>query len=419
MRGAIQGRPVLIVAYGSRSISPMQLADAARELCDIVWLVDGRDLAMGSTSRLLAKLGAVVDRAGMSPGQAADALRPFQPAGIATFHDTGMEDVAAVGQELALAFHQPLIARRLVDKEAQRAALRTAGLPVPQFWAMPSRTSDEAAPPAPLSFPAVLKPRQGSGSWHTFLVRDAEDLERFCGDCRLADEHEELILEEYIPDGSVPSGQRSANYVSVESVVSRGYTRHLAITGRFPPADPFRETGFFIPSDLDDVGRVAVLETATAAIHALEIEVGCVHTEVKMTPDGPRVIEVNGRLGGGVPEMLGLAAGFPMLDLSIRLALGEEAPLGGLVTCQRIGYRFLVQPPTSARRVTSVHGLDRVRSLPGVVDVYLHHLPGEAVDWRHGSRAYVFSVTGSASDLTELCAVDRLLHEQVSIRYER
>ena len=64
------------------------------------------------------------------------------------------------------------------------------------------------------------------------------------------------------------------------------------------------------------------------------------HTEVKLTPDGPRVIEVNGRLGGGIPEMLFQASGESIMRLSMRIALGERIVLGDPVPCSRIGWRF-------------------------------------------------------------------------------
>ena len=108
-----------------------------------------------------------------------------------------------------------------------------------------------------------------------------------------------------------------------------GAISHLALTGRFPPAGNFRETGFFIPAALDAGSRSAVLDLATRAIDALGVRTGCLHTEVKFTPEGPRIIEVNGRLGGGVPEMLERAAGVGLLDLTLRVALGEPVSVDG------------------------------------------------------------------------------------------
>ncbi len=84
---------------------------------------------------------------------------------------------------------------------------------------------------------------------------------------------------------------------------------HLAITGRFPLAPPFRETGFFIPASIAPGQQAELLDLAGETLRALGLEVGAAHTEIKLTSEGPRVIEVNGRIGGGVPDMLRLADG--------------------------------------------------------------------------------------------------------------
>ena len=87
---------------------------------------------------------------------------------------------------------------------------------------------------------------------------------------------------------------------------------HLALTGRFPLAENFRETGFFIPAALDEAEQDEVLRAGHGGHRGARGHVGCLHTEIKFTPDGPRIIEVNGRVGGGVPEMIERAAGIPL-----------------------------------------------------------------------------------------------------------
>ena len=118
-----------------------------------------------------------------------------------------------------------------------------------------------------------------------------------------------MVLEGYLADDPGWSDDDVAGYVSVESVVAGGVISHLALTGRFELAANFRETGFFIPAALSAAEQDEVLGLASAAIEALGVEIGCLHTEVKFTPEGLRVIEVNGRVGGGVPEMIERAAG--------------------------------------------------------------------------------------------------------------
>ena len=138
-----------------------------------------------------------------------------------------------------------------------------------------------------------------------------------------------------------------AAYVSVESVVAAGVISHLALTGRFPLAENFRETGFFIPAALGRRRRGGGARLATSAIEALGVTTGCLHTEIKFTPEGPRIIEVNGRVGGGVPEMLERAAGVALLELTLRVALGEA--VRDRRTGRHRAHRLPLLPPTAGR----------------------------------------------------------------------
>jgi biotin carboxylase len=224
-----------------------------------------------------------------------------------------------------------------------------------------------------------------------------------------------MILEEYLPTPDLRVS-RFAPIVSVESYVSRGELRHFAVTGRFAFAEPFRETGSVLPSDLPaELARTAQA-TAAAAIGALGATYGCFHTEMKFTPDGPRIIEVNGRIGGGIPEMVELAGGSEsVLRLGMELALG--VPRDVRLRYSRIGWRRAVTPPVSANRIEAITGLEKLKLLPGVDCVIVNRDAGEAVDWRHGYGDFVVQVYGSGGDYEEVemqcAAVDRA----VSVTY--
>jgi biotin carboxylase len=150
----------------------------------------------------------------------------------------------------------------------------------------------------------------------------------------------------------------------------------------------------------------------------LGVRVGFLHTEIKLTPDGPRVIEVNGRLGGDIPDMMTHAAGVDLLSMSKRVALGEHVVFDGLIPTSRVGYVFYVQAPQSARRVLRVEGLAELGELPVVDSVFLARQPGDDVDWRKGSHQLVFSVIGAADDYEGVLATRRFVDEEVTMTFE-
>jgi glutathione synthase/RimK-type ligase-like ATP-grasp enzyme len=411
----------LAIAHGESSVSAMKVAEAAAPVCDLVWLVDSSELSEPHMLRLLRKLGTTIDTVGMSEDEMAEALRPCRPDGVIAFAEYLIPNASAMASRLGLEYHNDAVTRRLVDKFEQRQALRDSGLPVPRFVVVPPRPSpddlDRVA--AGVSFPVVVKPRRGAGSRDTVLVHDIGQLQAVFVDppTSTSGEEEPMIVEEFLVGDPSATGPSFADYLSVESVVSGGQLSHVAVTGRFPPAEPFRETGLFIPSDIDFCLTEDVLDVATKAITALEIGIGFLHTEIKLTPNGPQVIEVNGRLGGSVPEMAALALGLDLFELSLRVAAGEHVSFDGLPPTKGVGYLFSPHSPKWARRVLSVDGLDRVGEYPGVKTVFLNRKPGDEIDWRKGSHEYVFSVIGAVSGHDDLLEVKRFIDEEVTVTY--
>lgn len=411
-------RPLVAVGYGPRCVPVMQLTEAAAGLCELLWMIDGSLPEMRQMTELLNRIGPVVDIGGLGADQLlAELSAPYRPDGIVTYLDANMTTFARVAETLALPFHSPVTATALTDKADQRRVLKGAGLAMPACVVIPADVvePDLAAIGAEVGWPAVLKPRSAQGSRYTFFVEDEHRLSELIDD--MGPVRPDMVLESYLADDSSLADGPYADYVSVESVVAGGTISHLALTGRFPMAENFRETGFFIPAALKKDDETAVLSLATAAIVALGVTTGCLHSEIKFTPDGPRIIEVNGRVGGGVPEMLGRAAGLALVEMTLRLALGEELHVEGPVATERIGYRFFLQPPPVSATVATIEGIDAVSDYPGVDAITVHQGPGAVLDWKDGSRNHILAVVGSADDYDELLAVNRLLHDEVTVTY--
>jgi len=401
--------------YHPHSFSVFALREAAREVCELIWVIDSEIDGTDEMVPMLGRMGAVVDLAGCSEQEGAERIAAQRPDGILTLKDSLMQRTAALAERLDLPFHSREVARRFTDKHAQRVAMREAGIPGPGFWTVPDPDDEqgwgEFARGA--RFPAVLKPRLDSeGSRDTIRVTGLDEVRAaFVGG---DGPRPQLVLEEYLGDRPRPASG-FADYVSVETVVSQGAVSHLAITGRFPPAEPFRESGFFIDAALSEDDRLRALELATAAVAGLGVQIGCLHTEIKFTPDGPRVIELNGRIGGGVPEMLLDATGVEFLPIALRLALGESIVFDRPPVTSRVAYLLYVQSPEWMRTVTSVDGLKELAADPAVSEVILNRGPGQSVHWRDGNHGHVFSVRGVVADHDALRTLEQRVHDEVQI----
>jgi biotin carboxylase len=419
---AAAGLPRLAYVYHPLSFAPLSIRDAATDVCELVWIVDTSQPDISVLQRLLRKSGPIVDARDRSLEELASELHGLGVDGVVSLHDADLVWTARLAAVLDLPFHSLETATRLTDKYAQREALAAAGLAVPSFRVISAEASalDVASIANDFAFPAVLKPREGQSSRDTLPVGSADELEKTVAQLRArpAEALEEYILESFVPDPSSPlGGSGFAPFVSVESVVEHGRIAHAAISSRTPFRWPFRETGYCTPTAIDAGLQRKILTAATAAVRALGITIGCLHTEIKLTDDGPVVIEVNGRPGGGMSEMLERASGgFSILRTALRLAVGEPVGLAGPVATHRIGYLLYGFPETELERIDAVDGLSALAAVPGVDEVVLVRGPGQHIDWREGSEAHVFHLTGTVGDVDELRDLIRTTTTLVQIR---
>ena len=394
----MDGKPLLAVVYSPRSKQWWEIAEAATDLCRLLWIAD--EAGLGPTARGLRKLGKVVDTAGRTTEELVATVRAERPDGITSYFDDDLQQQALLASALGLPGLSVDAATRLNDKLLQRQVLESAGLPVPRFTAIEdvidSVEIDRLC--ETLDFPMVLKPRGGTASRDILPIADRNDLVVALKDVeRPAD----MLLEELMADAA--HNEQWADLVCVETIVSRGTFSHLGVMGFFPIAPPFRLTGLFFPAAVPESDIPELFELTTETIQAVcAEETGFFRTELKRTPGGWKIVEINGRPSGSTPALVQLASGVPVLQLSMRHALGEHVVVEGPVPCDRIAYRYIGEPPMTALRVGTISRLTELRERAGVLEIDVFKKIGDPVDWRNGSLDRVFQVTGTAADYVEL-----------------
>jgi biotin carboxylase len=399
-------RPRIAVVHGHTSPAGLEIQRAIGDVCVPIWVVDSTDPVIDAPSpqRMLQRFGPVVDIANLTPQQAAEAVRPHRPDGIMAFADRQLKTASLLAQELSLVFDSPEVIERTVDKPLQRAALRDGGVPVPEWWTLAA-----GAPPDDIerivteaTFPLVLKPQRGTTSSYTYLATNARSLRSILSDPENEVDATDYIVEEFIPGTSREIGSDIADFVSVESVVSDGVISHLAICGKFTLEPPFRGTGGFLPVDLAAEETCDILDVTTRSLRALGIRTGCTHTEIKLTPVGARVVEVNGRIGGNIPTFIEGSTGVSLPHLAVDIALGRPVAPRGLLPCDHITFRVHGQPPIWATRFVDIEGLDVVAAMPGVEEAALRQSLDTPVNWRSGAGYLIYRVTARADDHREM-----------------
>jgi hypothetical protein len=171
---------------------------------------------VAGSSRLLRRIGTVVNIGGLSPEDTVSALRVYSPDGVVAYGDKDIAALSFVASELGLDYHTPEVARLLVDKLCQREALRNGGVPSPLCWALPLDASSVVmeALAASVKFPAVLKPRTATGSKYVTLVTGGSDLVQQVATLpRRAGGETGMFVEQYLPSLAARSRKRFADFV--------------------------------------------------------------------------------------------------------------------------------------------------------------------------------------------------------------
>jgi len=393
-------KPTLAVVYDEGPM-PSDLLVALAERYSCVFVLRPNDYAR-EVIPLLSAFGPVIEVDTVE--NAARQLAGHAPDGIVTYTEQVLRLTAELAQLLGLPFHSRRTAEVLTDKWQQRAALRAAGVDSIRTARVDSE-ADWAAAAEHVGFPAVLKPVHGGASTNTYFVEDARSgldtarrvlatglpgLVRGGG----------LVLEEYLRGRPCePFG----DYVSVESVVLDGEVVDLGVTGKLPMVAPFRETGRFWPSQFGPAEDERLRALARRAVLAVGVRYGITHTEIKLTPDGPRVIEVNGRLGGGIQDLALRSVGLDVIDLGARIALGDYSHPKPAEP-DRVYYQIFHPAPRQACELLAVEGADAVRALAGVDMFRLFSKPGQALRGGVGT-VELGRLSGVVADHAALAAV--------------
>ncbi|MEU9096834.1 ATP-grasp domain-containing protein [Streptomyces sp. NPDC048361] len=391
---------MIIVPYAAGgSASPTETARACAPYGGPVFVVGTSSPLDEQARTVLARAGRVI--VSDDPAEVIALLADTPVDGVVTFADAALEVAAGLAELLGLPYHTPRTAALLRDKSAQRRRLNEAGVGhVPVVWSGPGA---ELIPFGPGAYPVVLKPRNGAGSEQCMILEGPESHRTAAAQL---DPAREYVAEGYIPDGA-PLARHLANFLSVESAVHDGHIVHLGISGRLPLAPPVRESGCVFPAPLCPTTAAQVTALASRAIRALDITLGMIHTEIKLAPEGPEIIEVNGRLGGYFGVLMPLVGLAEPVALAVRIAAGGPPPEPR--TAEGSALVLLRQPPMEARTVLRAPATRDVVAMPGVVRAKQWARMGSPLDWRVGTAGMVLQVwmrgadwSGLSSDYVQL-----------------
>ncbi|MBI5630490.1 MAG: ATP-grasp domain-containing protein [Elusimicrobia bacterium] len=228
-----------------------------------------------------------------------DYLKDGKVDGALTFSENAVPLCAALCERFGWAGHPLKAALNARSKILTRKALEAAGLSrYSPAWAEVKSVRDLERESKRIGFPLVLKPAWGEQS--QFVVR-LDNISEVKNAFEYIKANMTPIFDPIYSQGTeiVAEGFLDGAEIDVDLLVQDGEIRFHAFTDNFPTKEPFFvETGDAMPSRHESSDLAKVLSMAREILPALGLKNGALHLEAKMDAAGPRLIEVNARMGG-------------------------------------------------------------------------------------------------------------------------
>jgi S-sulfo-L-cysteine synthase (3-phospho-L-serine-dependent) len=192
-------------------------------------------------------------------------------------------------------------------------------------YAKVTSVEEALAAASDLSLPVVVKPSNDAGSNLVTRCDTPEEVRAAVEAIKGAKVNwvsqrleDHVLIEEYL-DGPE---------FSVESASDSERTEVIMITAK--ATHDMIELGHMVPAPLPADDADAIRSLVKSSLEALGVRNTVTHTEVKLTRDGPKIVEVNARVGGDrIHKIVEAVTGINLMEWSLHLALGgrlEDAP---------------------------------------------------------------------------------------------
>ena len=176
-----------------------------------------------------------------------------------------------------------------------------------------------------IGYPAVIKPVSASSSKGIFKISSEKDI----------DEVREKIIKTITPEKDKMFLYNKGKFIfeqfitgqeySVESVIQNGNINIIGITEKITN-NQFEEVQHTHPAPIDKNNEKQIKETVKKVLKAIGADNCTTHTEIKLTKEGPRIVEVNGRMGGDYinTDLVPLARGINIVRATLQVSLNES-----------------------------------------------------------------------------------------------
>ncbi|WP_252503369.1 ATP-grasp domain-containing protein [Sporosarcina sp. Marseille-Q4943] len=251
----------------------------------------------------------------------------------------------------------------------------------------------EPLKPSNIKFPFIMKKTVSNGSKDIYYIENEIEFENNVQKLAKRKPGKQFIVEEFI---------EGPQYV-IEVVVIEGIPIIVAVIQQEITQDyTFIVTAYDVVMEIDEEIYRSLWKTVTSIINEMGLQNGACHIEMRLSPNGWKLIEMNPRISGGaMNRMIEEAFGINLVQETIKLYLGEEPDLiRKKQQCVHTSYITI----SSTGYLLEIEGVEEAANCPGVADVFVKPsigtimMPPLSMGHRYG---YVMAVGESTEEAKE------------------
>lgn len=325
-----------------------------------------------------------------------------KPDGIMTLAtDMPMRAIAAATTKLGLPGITMDTAIKSTDKGEMIKAFEEHNVEHPWYYIVESPKDFDRVLDS-ITYPCVIKPTDNAGNRGVSFAADRQELVVAYKYSFENSRSGHVIIEEYM----------EGEEVSVEIIVYKSHVHILAITDKLTLGKPyFVEIGHAEQSQKSKVVKKAIEDLASRAVKAVGIDNSPAHVEIMVTKDGPKMVELGSRMGGGciTTHLVPLSTGIDMIECVMDMSLGIQPDFTpkinkGSALRHIVGVEGIIE---------SIEGVVKAQNIPGVIEVtMLKGVGSECHYFKNGSDrvGYVIAQGESADEAIAICekAIDKI-----------
>lgn len=334
-------------------------------------------------------------------------IRREQVEGIVTCQmENPLALMAILAQQFHFRFPSPEVIERARNKFLMKRAFMQHQVPCAKGILIENEEHFHALNFSNWQFPLIIKPVDSYSSRGVFRIDNKAELQQYYYDSVQFASNGQVLLEEFLEGPEV----------SVESITFEGETTVVQITDKVISSYPYTvEMAHYQPSILPNETQACIKAIVQQAIAALQIDNTGSHAELKITPAGPKMIEIGARLGGDYISsyLTLLSTGVDMNRAIAQVAMGERPDLQTTRHCHS-GIQYINWE--AGKTVAAVQPLDSILQAAHIAHAGIAFKPGDILPKvTDSAKRHAFVIASATSREALLTQLDHYSKEMTHL----